>query len=511
MMLDSRFPPVVAIVLMTSTLTYSRASDSGPSWIHDFEEGKQVAKSENKQLLVVFTGRGWCQPCELLDAKVFQNDAFVQSTKNDFVFVELDSNFGDSAKEKEREDKFDKLKQQYLVGGVPKVLQMDADGVPYAVWSGYSPEIRPRDMAETMVRAREQKILRDNAFKKAKMASGDKERATYLHNGLELIRPYLELVGDDSDDALFNFYDTQVEAIIKSSHKSGNELRADYSSRKEKSDSRLAKQTSASTRNETLAKFSKDKDYQGAVEFLDSLLENATDADDFWILEHTRQGYLEAAGDFDKAIENCHRLKQADAIPSRVLEQILDSEARCLASADRLPDAISQYAIRLKAAKEDTKEYERLLYSKAELIGRFGTNQATVDAWTDYREFAKPRSFEWLTGTAFAARALMKLEKHDEAANYFHEIIETLDAGKRGEVELRWPWSADSGHFVMLEAAECHKALGEFDDAIALVDRAAASVDRLTNSPRAGDKKDGARLKEMVSSLREEIRKIEAN
>ena len=362
-----------------------------------------------------------------------------------------------------------------------------------------------------MAKARQQKILCDNAFKKAKMASSDKERAMYLHNGLEFIRPYLELVGDDSDDALFTFYDTQVAAIIESSHKSGSELRADYSSRKEKSDSRLAKHTSASTMTETLARFNKEQDYRGAVEFLDSLLEDATDADEFWMLEHTRHGYLESAGDFDKAIENCQRLKQADAIPSTILEQLLDSEARCLASTDRLPEAISQYALRLKNAKEGTKAYQRLLYSKANLIGRFGTNQATVDAWTDYRESARPRSFEWLTGTAFAARALVKLKEYDEAANYFHQIIDTLDAGKRGEVELRWPWSADSGHFVMLEAAECYKALGNFDDATTLVDRAAASIDRLANSPRAGDKKEGARLKKMVSALREEIRKVEAD
>ena len=119
-MLDSRLQSAAAIMLVFSVLPISRASDSGPSWIHDFEEGKQTAKSKTKELLVVFTGRGWCQPCELLDAKVFQDEGFVQSTQNDFVFVELDSNFGDSAKEEERKVRFDRLKEKYLSAVYPK-------------------------------------------------------------------------------------------------------------------------------------------------------------------------------------------------------------------------------------------------------------------------------------------------------------------------------------------------------------------------------------------------------
>ena len=498
---------VVGTVCMLSTLSVVSANDSGPSWTYDLEEAKQTAKSEDKELLVVFTGRGWCQPCELLDAEVFQDEDFVQSTKDDFLFVELDSNFGDSAEEKERKGRFDSLKEKYLVGGVPKAILMDADGVPYAIWSGYSEDIGPQDMAEMMAKAHEQKFLRDDLFEKARMANSEAERATYLHDGLESIRPYLELVGDNSDDALFPFYETQVASIIESSHESGRELRANYSARKAKSNSRIARHISAGTRNEKLAKFAEAKDYRGAIEYIEGLLDNATDADDFWMLELWRHGYLEAAGDFEKAIEISQRLAKSDAIPNRVLEQIRESEARCLASAERLPEAVAQYERRLKAAKEDAKKYQRLLYSKADLMVRFGTNQDTVATWRDYREFAKPRSFEWLTGTAFAARGLLKSKEYDDAASFFHQIIDTLDAGRRGEVELTWPWSADSGHFIMLEAAECHLALGQLDDATALVDRAAVSVDRLTNSPRAGDNKDGTRLQEMVSALRKKIGK----
>lgn len=40
---------------------------AGPSWIRDFNEGQRKARAESKDLLVVFTGHGWCASCQDLD------------------------------------------------------------------------------------------------------------------------------------------------------------------------------------------------------------------------------------------------------------------------------------------------------------------------------------------------------------------------------------------------------------------------------------------------------------
>ena len=492
---------------MLSAVSAARANESGPSWIYDLEAAKTTAKSEGKDVLVVFTGRGWCQPCELLDAKVFQNEEFVKSTKAGFLFVELDSNFGDSDEEKEREARLTKLKDKYLVNGVPKVILMDVDGVPFAIWNGYSKELGPQDMAETMAKARRQKLLRDKCFEQAMMARSDEERVNHLHDGLEAVVANLGLLEGNSDDALFTFYETQVADILKSSHKPGAEVRSIYAARKSARESRIANQSSVETRDEKLAKFISAQDYRGAIGYIDSILDDVTDANAFWMLQLRRQQYLEADSDFEGAIENSQRLTKSDSIPDRIREMILDSVARCLAASERLPEAIAQYDHRIKTSEGDTKKTLRLLYSKANMTAYQRDNRQRIEAWKDYREFAEPRTFEWLTGTAFLARELQKSEKYEEAASLFRQVIETLDAGKRGEVELRWPWSADSGHFVMLEAADCHLALGQLDAASGLADRAAKSVDRLTKSPRVGDNKDGKRLQDMVTALREKIEK----
>ena len=87
------FLMILSLLLCSSPL---RADDavhaSGPPWIRDFNDGQRKARQEKKDLLVVFTGHGWCASCEILDREVFQNARFVRSG-DAFVFVELDFTF----------------------------------------------------------------------------------------------------------------------------------------------------------------------------------------------------------------------------------------------------------------------------------------------------------------------------------------------------------------------------------------------------------------------------------
>src|SRR4051812_41918005 len=75
-------------------------------WIRDFKAGQRTASKQNKDLLVVFTGHGWCANCEILDRQVFRKSEFVQKAANSFVFVELDFTFGDSLEERQREETY---------------------------------------------------------------------------------------------------------------------------------------------------------------------------------------------------------------------------------------------------------------------------------------------------------------------------------------------------------------------------------------------------------------------
>jgi hypothetical protein len=165
-------------------------------------------------------------------------------------------------------------------------------------------------------------------------------------------------------------------------------------------------------------------------------------------------------------------------------------------------EAIALYDQRIEAATSNLKRKLALLERKARLAERVGSAQEVADAWRAYRDLAEPRSFEWLSGTVWLARALKKSGEYREALSLFHQILTTLDAAKQGEVELRWPWSADGGQYIMLETAECHIALQEMPAAKTLIDQAAADIDRLRESPRTGEKQEAESWQEKVTELR---------
>src|SRR5690349_18117180 len=107
-----------------SVLCFARSSAAAekPAWIRDLDAGKKEARDSAKDLLIVFSGHGWCAHCDLLDREVFQQALFVEPAKRHYVFVELDFTFGDTQEEKARESRYRKLSEKYLVRSFPTVV-----------------------------------------------------------------------------------------------------------------------------------------------------------------------------------------------------------------------------------------------------------------------------------------------------------------------------------------------------------------------------------------------------
>ena len=130
---------LLAVLLLSFSVPISVQSQelTGVAWAGDVERAKQIASEQNKYILVVFTGRGWCQPCELLNQLLFQDEEFVRSVGGDFVLVELDFNFGSGRDEQAREARYRAWKKEYLVHGYPTMIFADDDGRPFLVESYY--------------------------------------------------------------------------------------------------------------------------------------------------------------------------------------------------------------------------------------------------------------------------------------------------------------------------------------------------------------------------------------
>ena len=63
---------------------------SAAEWPKDYDKVLQTAKTENKRVLLDFTGSDWCGPCIELNKRVFSRPEFIEYAKKHLFLVEID-------------------------------------------------------------------------------------------------------------------------------------------------------------------------------------------------------------------------------------------------------------------------------------------------------------------------------------------------------------------------------------------------------------------------------------
>ncbi len=116
-------------ILLIATVLFSSLVFS-QDWKFDFEEAKQLANEENKNIILVFSGSDWCAPCIKLDRNIWQSEAFKKEADEKWIIVKADfprkkaNQLEDSQTEKNR-----KLAEKYNVeGSFPLVVILDKSG-----------------------------------------------------------------------------------------------------------------------------------------------------------------------------------------------------------------------------------------------------------------------------------------------------------------------------------------------------------------------------------------------
>ncbi len=56
----------------------------------NYDEAKKIAITENKNILILFSGSDWCAPCIKLDRNVFQTDVFKKASLDNWIVVKAD-------------------------------------------------------------------------------------------------------------------------------------------------------------------------------------------------------------------------------------------------------------------------------------------------------------------------------------------------------------------------------------------------------------------------------------
>ena len=111
---------------------------SATSWQNDFESAKVQAKSENKFIVLNFSGSDWCGPCIRLHKEIFENESFANYASQNLVLVNADfPRLKKNMLSKEQQKKNEALADMYNTeGAFPLTILLNADGKVIKRWEG---------------------------------------------------------------------------------------------------------------------------------------------------------------------------------------------------------------------------------------------------------------------------------------------------------------------------------------------------------------------------------------
>lgn len=123
---------IFLLFLFIGTLGYSQ------NWNADFDDAQKKAVSENKNILLVFSGSDWCAPCIKLDKTIWQSEEFNKEANENWILYKADfpkkkANLLTSeltSKNKKLADIYNKS------GNFPLVLLLDPSGTVLGI-TGY--------------------------------------------------------------------------------------------------------------------------------------------------------------------------------------------------------------------------------------------------------------------------------------------------------------------------------------------------------------------------------------
>jgi thioredoxin-related protein len=115
---------VIAVIATVISFAGARAE---LNWLTDYGAAKSQAKSDNKLVLLDFTGSDWCGWCKRLNAEVFSKPQFQQYAAKNLVLVELDfprfKEQSDAVKKQNGE-----LASEYGIEGFPTLIVLNPAG-----------------------------------------------------------------------------------------------------------------------------------------------------------------------------------------------------------------------------------------------------------------------------------------------------------------------------------------------------------------------------------------------
>ena len=119
--------------ILTTVCRFAQAEDG---WTADYAKALAQAKSENKRVLLDFTGSDWCPWCIKLEKDIYSKEKFREYAKNNLVLVTVD--FPQSKPlAKNVQEQNEKLKNQFGIEGFPTTVLLNSSGKKLGDIVGY--------------------------------------------------------------------------------------------------------------------------------------------------------------------------------------------------------------------------------------------------------------------------------------------------------------------------------------------------------------------------------------
>ncbi|MGZ4965845.1 MAG: thioredoxin family protein [Chthoniobacterales bacterium] len=115
------------IVLLALVLATFSSAQAKPDWLTDLKQAQEEAKTNNKLLLLNFTGSDWCGWCIKLDREVFSQPAFKDYASKNLVLLEVDFPMKKPQSSAERKQNYE-LAQRFGIEGYPTIIVLDSNG-----------------------------------------------------------------------------------------------------------------------------------------------------------------------------------------------------------------------------------------------------------------------------------------------------------------------------------------------------------------------------------------------
>jgi len=118
---------------------FSLHVQAAEEWGNDFSEAQKKAKTEQKFILLNFSGSDWCGPCIQLKKEVFESTEFKSFASEKLVLLRADfPRLKKNQLPKVQQDKNDMLAEKYNgEGKFPLTVLINPDGKVIHQWEGF--------------------------------------------------------------------------------------------------------------------------------------------------------------------------------------------------------------------------------------------------------------------------------------------------------------------------------------------------------------------------------------